>query len=343
MIPATGRTSLGTVLSVVLAVALVGGCRESNPTGVPADDGPFGSPSFSGTSLVCQAIDFDDGLSHGDVVTSVGALGITFNVSVLDPGSTSTGDAVIYDTNTKRGNDPDLEASGRCADCAGLNNVLILQEAPGTQGADDSDTGGTIRLAPASGGPFVVQEFKALDQETEQGESITLKADGATVAVTSGLGDGTVETVDVNPDASFSSALEFVLTGSGAIDDIIVCEQSDAGEGCTPGFWKTKPHQDDWIPTGYSQSQLYDDVFGVSNLVDGELTLLDAVSLIGNSYNSFVRHSVAALLNAAHPDIAYGLTEAEVISKVQAAHSSGDFDSAKQEFEELNEQFCPID
>ena len=73
------------------------------------------------------------------------------------------------------------------------------------------------------------------------------------------------------------------------------------------------------------------------------MTLLEAVKLRGNTYNSFIRHSAAALLNASHPDVAYDLTAAEVIAIVQAAHHpSGDFDSAKNLLEGLNEQGCSI-
>ena len=114
------------------------------------------------------------------------------------------------------------------------------------------------------------------------------------------------------------------------------------GEGCTPGFWKTRPHQDDWPPTGFSQNDLYDGVFGVNNLIGGGLTLLQSVGLRGNSYNSFIRHSVAALLNASHPDVAYDLSPTEVIAIVQAAHASGDFSTAKNQLQGLNELDCTI-
>jgi hypothetical protein len=56
--------------------------------------------------------------------------------------------------------------------------------------------------------------------------------------------------------------------------------------------------------------------------------------------NRLLRHSVAALLNAAHPDVDYDFTEAEVIAAVQDAFASGDFDAASDAFEEANEQGC---
>lgn len=325
------RISLGGALCIALAAAITVGCQENPPTGVPAGEDFFGTTSLS-TNLVCETIDFD-GFVHGDVVTSVSALGVTFAVTVLDPGSTSTGDAVIYDTNTSGGADPDLEASGTCAACAGLNNVLILQEVTRTGDPDDSDSGGTIRFAPTSGGPFVIQEFKGLDQETEQGETITLEADGAAVAMTSGLGDGSVETVDVNPDATFSAMLDFIFSGSGAIDDLVVCEEQNGGggEGCTPGYWKN--HLEDWAATGFAPGDDFDATFGV-DLFNPNITLEQAVNLGGGGVNRLARHGTAALLSAAHGDVDYPYSVAEVIAFVQA----GDADA----LEAANELGCDI-
>ena len=115
------------------------------------------------------------------------------------------------------------------------------------------------------------------------------------------------------------------------------------GEGCTPGFWKTKPHQDDWANTAYDQSQLFDDVFG-SDPGTG-LTLLEAVGLKGNSLNSLIRHAVAGILNATHDDVDYDLTAAEVIAIFQDGVKDGgvhDLASAKGLLQGLNEQGCEI-
>jgi hypothetical protein len=55
-----------------------------------------------------------------------------------------------------------------------------------------------------------------------------------------------------------------------------------------------------------------------------------------------MRHTVAALLNAASPDVDFDLTVAEVIGAFQAAFDSGDFDTTKDLFAGLNEQGCPL-
>jgi hypothetical protein len=52
---------------------------------------------------------------------------------------------------------------------------------------------------------------------------------------------------------------------------------------------------------------------------------------------------VAALLNAAHPDINYLYTVDEVISMVQKAYRTRNFEEIKNLFEVQNEQGCPLD
>jgi hypothetical protein len=114
-------------------------------------------------------------------------------------------------------------------------------------------------------------------------------------------------------------------------------------EGCTPGFWKN--HQEAWI--NYDPSDDYEETFelaGGSLGSLGSLTLLAAVKLNANSMRAFVRHSVAALLNADHPDVDYALEVDEVIAIVQEVFASGDFEDAKDLLVGLNEQnaddFC---
>ncbi len=91
------------------------------------------------------------------------------------------------------------------------------------------------------------------------------------------------------------------------------CEIQDngGGEGCTPGFWKN--HLDLW-PAGFSPADSFAGIFGVDLGFD---TLGEGINAKGNHIKSLVRHGVAALLNAASPDVDYDLTIAEVILAVQ--------------------------
>jgi hypothetical protein len=110
------------------------------------------------------------------------------------------------------------------------------------------------------------------------------------------------------------------------------------GQGCTPGYWKQPQHADSWAV--YAPGDSFNATFGVSVLPD--TTLLQALGLNGGGMNALARHATAALLNSANGSVSYGMTQADVISAVQAAVASGDVEAAKNIFAGLNEKGCPI-
>lgn len=145
---------------------------------------------------------------------------------------------------------------------------------------------------------------------------------------------GTDDTMDGDPDP---------MTGITACTDLEAGETDltwDAGmymppaggEGCTHGYWKN--HESVWPMTGYAMGDDFDTVFGV-DLFDPDITLYDAVTMGGGGVRALARHGVAALLSAAHPNVYFDLTEAEVIAYVQA----GD----KDILEYYVELGCPLD
>ncbi|MDH5515768.1 MAG: hypothetical protein OEY45_11480 [Gammaproteobacteria bacterium] len=103
-------------------------------------------------------------------------------------------------------------------------------------------------------------------------------------------------------------------TGLALNEDFIECAPP-GGEGCTPGYWKN--HLEDWPATGYSPGDDFDTTFGV-DLFSPDITLEAAVNAKGGGVKKLARHGTAALLSAAHPDVGYPFTEAEVIALVQA-------------------------
>lgn len=112
-------------------------------------------------------------------------------------------------------------------------------------------------------------------------------------------------------------------------------------EGCTPGYWRQEQHFDSWVATGYATGDDFNTVFGVSASFDPH-TLLDAVWLGGGGENALARHAVAALLNAASPDVNYAYSVADVIAGVQAAYASGDFEPFKTDLDFANNAGCPL-
>jgi hypothetical protein len=123
---------------------------------------------------------------------------------------------------------------------------------------------------------------------------------------------------------------------------VAVTEDPGELEGLTPGFWRTHSRfgpapLSGWPETGYDPLDSYEAIFGVD--VPGEPTLLDAVWADGGGVNALMRHSAAALLNAAHPNINYEFSQAEVIAWTQTAILSGNsvlIESTKDLFDAAN-------
>ncbi len=111
-----------------------------------------------------------------------------------------------------------------------------------------------------------------------------------------------------------------------------------AGQGCSPGYWK---NHSGW-PAPYAPGTLFSSVF--ANAFPGK-TLQQVVSQGGGGLNALGRQTVSALLNAASPGVNFELTEAQVISKFNAAYASGVYEPTKNEFEALtdvNGRICPL-
>lgn len=120
-----------------------------------------------------------------------------------------------------------------------------------------------------------------------------------------------------------------------------VCYQkplADGGQGCTPGYWRN--HQDRWA--GYAPADDFDLTFSVDAFIPDK-ALGQAVELGGGGVNALARHAVAALLNAAHPDVAYPYDEDQVKALVQAALAEGgDIEGTKNELDRANNLGCPL-
>lgn len=112
-------------------------------------------------------------------------------------------------------------------------------------------------------------------------------------------------------------------------------------QGCTPGYWRQEQHFDSWMPTGYVPEDDFELIFGVDASFDPH-TLLDAVWLGGGGEFALARHAVAALLNAAHPDVNYRYTIPEIIAGVQNAYATGNFEPFKSQLDYANNAGCPL-
>ena len=166
-------------------------------------------------------------------------------------------------------------------------------------------------------------------------------------------------------------------TISGMASGNLSAPHQETCEGCTPGYWKVCQHLSNWVL--YSPTDTFNSVFGVTNYVDCKgtpYTLLDVMYLKGGSYSCGLNgnqdanpagpppgcnagaafgnlggdpnsenlgfHAVAALLNAAHPNINYGYTPLEIITLFQNSVFNGQGAALKDSLDMLNNRGCPL-
>jgi hypothetical protein len=330
-------------------------------------------------SATAETIDFEGGsLVNGTIVDEIfgdagsGPIGVNADNIELDAIFTGPNNAAVIFESSIAPNPNDLDLgtpnednggpgvgdAGPATNFVAQGNLLIINEArffvdvePNdlidsndmvTQANDADNPDAPITLDFSAIGPVSVSSIDLIDIELEEGPGTVTFFDAVDAMIGAPIplpvvGDNGFETVDLGPTAGVMKML-VVLGGSGAIDNIVFDIPNTGGEGCTPGYWKQPHHFDSWVT--YTTGQSYDTVFGVSSSFGG--TLLDALRRGGGKEKALGRHAVAALLNTANSDVSYEFSEAEVISTVQAAYASGDFNDYKDILAHENEMGCPL-
>lgn len=301
---------------------------------------------------VCTTVNFD-GAVHGEVITGMNVLGLNLGFSGVRYSPLQPAAPTAYDVELTGAalaaldaTHDDTQAERDCTACVGLGRILVVPDENFAVGGDNTQ-GGEITITGFAADPdgiWSIQAFDAVDGDETQGYT-RLFVDGLEVAANTRTGNATVETVNV-PANVITTDIEFTVgepgvNASSGIDNLVMCraeEMEEGGEGCTPGYWKQEHHFDSWVATGYAPTDLYSDVFGVGP----SITLLEGLQAKGGHMNALLRHSVAALLDASSPDVAYGMSAADVIALVQAAFASEDYESAKDTLADLNERYCPL-
>jgi len=161
-----------------------------------------------------------------------------------------------------------------------------------------------------------------------------------------------------NPEFDSNDLTKPVVLATDTSEDLTIdcgfVPPAGGGQGCTPGYWRQTQHFDSWV--NFAPNDLFSNVFGrvitVRTSPGGGRplrvvgpTLLEAVWTAGDGagVGALARHAVAALLNAANPDVNYAFSQSEIITKVQDAIDTGMFEATKNELAAENERGCPID
>ncbi|MEX0762416.1 MAG: twin-arginine translocation signal domain-containing protein [Dehalococcoidia bacterium] len=106
-------------------------------------------------------------------------------------------------------------------------------------------------------------------------------------------------------------------------------------EGCSPGFWFAAPPADqEWVHTGYSKTNSFHTVFGLTPAQTGLSAGIELDELHPPT-DTLAMHATAALLNASHPSVDYPWTATQVIDATRDAYISG----TAQDKEDLKDDF----
>ncbi|HEV2148407.1 MAG TPA: hypothetical protein VGR37_13475 [Longimicrobiaceae bacterium] len=288
-----------------------------------------------------------------------------FETDGLNDNPFGPGSVVVEDDDLQwRGEDNpfggETDDGGECAGCEGLGRLLVIPDDRPFVPWGDAVWGGTITFSGNfSGGSYYLQSFIAVDIDASS-PGVRLLVDGTQVAQSANLGNGSVQTVAVGTPHTIGSSFSFQLgtevadtrTGSGAIDGIRICSlQNTGGEGCTLGYWKQQHHFDSWVATGFAPAQTLESVFDVPDTFGlDNVSLASALEFKGGSDATaaarlLLKQAVAALLNAAHPDVDYELTTAQVIAQVNAAldtRSRSTMLALASQLDGFNNAGCPL-
>jgi hypothetical protein len=118
-------------------------------------------------------------------------------------------------------------------------------------------------------------------------------------------------------------------------------------DGCTPGYWKN--HTSNWEEA--RTTKLVKSAFDVGTFTAvGNMTFLQALQGGGGTGTTgaariLARSAVAAWLNAAHDDLGYPLTRAQIKRMVDAAFASGsraEMIRVAARLDSLNNSDCPL-
>jgi len=106
------------------------------------------------------------------------------------------------------------------------------------------------------------------------------------------------------------------------------------GEGCTVEFWRLEANLQHW-------SEDYPPDRPGGTYFPGH-TYHDVLWLDGDGLNALGRETVASILNAAHPDIDFGLRPSQVIGAFNEAAAEEDYDGLRSLLQAMNHRTCPL-
>jgi len=194
---------------------------------------------------------------------------------------------------------------------ANCNGIQDKDETGGPEGIKvilrNCDTGESRGTATDASGFYTFTDVPTGDYEI----CIEIPGGFAATLENQGSNDG----IDSDIDTDGCTGCHHIECGSDDISrDAGLCEKKtppdEDTQSCSPGFWRN--HLTHWAATPYSPNDRVNATFGCDLVSDDDLTLGEAIDA-PQTYGTLVFHAIAALLNASHPDIHFGLSVDEVM------------------------------
>ena len=230
---------------------------------------------------------------------------------------------------------PSGYTSSFSADCSGTIAAGETKTCTVTNDDVAAPTTGTLHVIKHvvndSGGSASAANFTLSVSGTSPSPASFPGAESLGTTVT--LGAGSYSVSEIGP-SGYTSSFSADCSGTIAAGETKTCTVTNddvapppvGDEGCSHGYWKT--HESAWVSTGYSPTQTVGSVFSGAGSLDSS-SLREALKFGGGSSITgakqiLLRQAVAALLNAAHPGVAYPRTTDQVIASVDSALASDD-------------------
>lgn len=325
---------------------------------VPVPAGPFNGPSDGAGEFDATFTSLSGGIVTGNAFATVNGIVVdTDPATVDDAGPGGSGPSIKRFVDAKITIGPPF-AVNDVNDPHVFTSIVWVDDGNGTDldgemGNYDRWTGAPVSISLANSLGAVANPAGPFAGNTNaSGEFATAPFTSATPGTVTGTASTTVTLNTPQGIINIARTTDGSQTviGSGVFNSGPAIKEfrKVGGEGLTPGFWKnnaSKKGASAWTAP-YTPSTKLNTIGFVLPGTLGNLTMLKALELGGGGINALIRHAVAAVLNAAHPEIDYGIaTPAEVIAQVNAAVASGTsaINALKDLLEGFNEQGGGVD
>ncbi len=222
-----------------------------------------------------------------------------------------------------------------CGNNAGVDRIVTVQDT--TAPTISLDPNGTQYICDGLPVAFTLTTTdNCVDAQFTEGDIITITANSRDLVTTTALPASVVTITCPGPAwimGSFAASDECDNTTT-AFEFTILAKLGM--EACSQGFWRN--HFERWGPTGFTTETLLLEAFEITDLsspeipgnFDVNITLGTAIGNIGGVLGQALLQGTAALLSAAHPDVDFPATVAQVRMIMQAAFAGEiTFDEAR--------------